>query len=206
MVTRRYAGRAGAERVAERRTRLLDAGLELLGTRGVAGTSVRGIAEASGLAARDFYESFASIEELQVAVFEAIGTEAAERAITALAAAPGDDVQRTRAVLAAMVDLALDDPRKGRIALVESITSPALGPLVLDQSRRFAGMLAATASSGDPAGSADGLPVDLRLRAQFLIGGVAHTLGAVLQGDLDVERERLVDVLVDLFVTVNAGR
>ncbi|WGX96575.1 TetR/AcrR family transcriptional regulator [Nocardioides sp. L-11A] len=202
---RRYGGRAAEERVAERRGRLLAAGLELMGTRGVAGTTVRGVAEESGLAARYFYESYANIEELQLAVFERIAGEAAARSVAAVAAAPSDVRARTRAVLAEMVDLFLEDPRKGRIALLESITSPVLGPRVLEESRRFAGMLAATASSGDPAGSPEGLPVELRLTAQFLIGGVAHTLGAALQGDIAVERDRLVDVLVDLFLTVNGA-
>jgi AcrR family transcriptional regulator len=203
---RRYGGRAAGERVAERRARLLEAGLELMGTRGVAGATVRGVAEASGLAARYFYESFASIEALQLAVFEQIAGEAATRSLGALAAAPDDAAARTRAVLAEMVDLFLQDPRKGRIALLESITSPVLGPRVLEESRRFAGMLAATASAGDPAESPEGLPVAVRLRAQFLIGGVAHTLGAALQGDIEVERDRLVDVLVELFLSAAALR
>ncbi|GAA1507293.1 TetR/AcrR family transcriptional regulator [Nocardioides humi] len=206
---RRYGGRAAAERVAERRARLLAAGLELMGTRGVAGATVRGVAEESGLAARYFYESFPSIEALQLAVFEQIAAEAAARSVAALATAPEgvEGVEeRTRAVLAEMADLFLEDPRKGRIALLESITSPVLGPRVLEESRRFAGMLAATASSGDPAGSPEGLPVELLLRARFLIGGVAHALGAALQGDLDVERDRLVDVLVELFLTVDVVR
>jgi hypothetical protein len=105
-----------------------------------------------------------------------------------------------------MVDLLLEDPRKGRVALIESITSPVLGPRVLAESRRFAGMLAATTSAGDPGLPADGLPAETRLTAQFLIGGVAHALGAVLQGDIEVERDRLVDVLVDLFRAVDVRR
>lgn len=199
---RRYGGRAAEERVAERRARLLAAGLELMGTRGVAGTTVRGVAEESGLAARYFYESFPNVEALQLAVFEQIAAEAAARSLGALATTPAGTPARTRAVLAEMVDLLLEDPRKGRVALIESITSPVLGPRVLEESRRFAGMLAATTSAGDPGVAPEGLPVEVRLRAQFLIGGVAHTLGAALQGDIVVERERLVDVLVDLFSAV----
>ncbi|XBB66632.1 TetR family transcriptional regulator [Nocardioides sp. WV_118_6] len=201
-----YGGRAAAERVAERRGRLLAAGLELMGTRGVAGTTVRGVAEQSGIAARYFYESFAGIEELQLAVFDQIAAEAAERSVAALGAAPGDVRARTRAVLAAMADLFLEDPRKGRIALIESITSPVLGPRVLDEARRFAGMLAATTTAGDPSAAADDVPVELLLTARFLIGGVAHALGAALQGDVAVDRERLVDVLVELFLAVDLRR
>ncbi|UUW91230.1 TetR/AcrR family transcriptional regulator [Pimelobacter simplex] len=201
-----YGGRAAAERVAERRGRLLAAGLELMGTRGVAGTTVRGVAEQSGIAARYFYESFAGIEELQLAVFDQIAAEAAERSVAALGAAPGGVRARTRAVLAAMADLFLEDPRKGRIALIESITSPVLGPRVLDEARRFAGMLAATTTAGDPSAAADDVPVELLLTARFLIGGVAHALGAALQGDVAVDRERLVDVLVELFLAVDLRR
>ncbi|NHA01109.1 hypothetical protein G5V59_17810 [Nocardioides sp. W3-2-3] len=54
---RRYGGQDAAQRVAERRARLLAAGLAVMGERGVAGATVRGVAEASGLAARYFYES-----------------------------------------------------------------------------------------------------------------------------------------------------
>lgn len=200
---RRYGGQDAAERRAERRGRLLAAGLELMGERGLAATTVRGVAESSGLAARYFYESFEGIEDLQLAVFDEIAAEAAERSVAALAGAATDDA-RVRAVLGEMVDLFLDDPRKGRIALIESITSPVLGPRVLTESTRFAGMVAATASGGDPSGGAEDLPVDLRLAGQFLIGGVAHAIGAVIRGDVEADRDRLVDVLVGLFGAITS--
>lgn len=174
-----------------------------MGNRGVAGTTVRGLAEQTGLAARYFYESFEGIEALQLAVFEEIAGEALTRALEALASTTADEVARTRAVIAEMVDLMLEDPRKGRITLIESVSSSVLGPRVLEESRRFATLLAITAAGGDPEAVRGELPTDLRVTAQFLIGGVAHALGAVLQGDLDVERDELVDVLVDLFLTVH---
>lgn len=200
---RRYGGVSAEERIAERRTRFLEAGLELMGNRGVAGTTVRGLAERTGLAARYFYESFDGIEALQLAVFEEIADEALARALQALADTAGDEQARTRAVIAEMVDLMLEDPRKGRITLLESVSSPVLGPRVMLESRRFTSLLAATASSGAPDASPDELPTQLRVTAPFLIGGVAHALGAVLNGDLDVERGELVEVLVDLFLTVD---
>jgi AcrR family transcriptional regulator len=200
---RRYGGLDAAERAAERRTRLLAAALELMGERGLAGTTVRGVSEAAGLAARYFYESFENIEDLQLAVFDEIAVEAADRALTALASAGEDPQAQTRAVLAEMVDLFLEDPRKGRVALIESITSPVLGPRVLAESSRFTGMLAATASGGDPGSDVAGLPTGLLLRSQVLIGGAAHAIGAVLRGDIPAERDDLVDALVDLFLTVD---
>lgn len=217
---RRYGGASAAERAAERRARFLDAGLELLGTRGVAGTTVRGLAEETGLAARYFYESFRTLEELQVAVFDRIAEEALTRALTALAGATqspevdADDTDdtddtvhaRTRAVLAEMVDLNLSDPRVGRIILVEAVSSPALAARVLEESRRVAAMLAATAAHGDPAADVAQVPLELRVTAQFLLGGVAHTLRAALEGDLPVGRDELTDILVGLFLSVDRSR
>lgn len=88
--------------------------------------------------------------------------------------------------------------------LQEAVSSPVLGPRLLEESRRFAAMLAATASVGDPLAPSADLPAGLRLTAHFLIGGVAHAFAAVLEGDVDVDREELVDVLVELFLTVDA--
>lgn len=198
-VSRRYGGQNAADRVAERRAKLLAAGLELMGTRGIAGTTVRGVTEASGVAPRYFYESFADIEALQLAVYTDVIDEAARRSVTALEQAPADATARTRAVLRELVDLILGDPRKGRILVVEATASPALGRRSLAESNRFAGMLAATAAGGDPGRGAADLPADLRLVAQFLVGGVSATIGAVLLGDVDVDREHVVEVLVSLF-------
>jgi len=204
---RRYGGATAEERTAERSSRFLEAGLELMGTRGIAGTTVRGLAEESGLAARYFYESFPTLDDLIVAVFDRLTEEAATRAIAAVAATAGtDDDARTRAVLAEMVDLSLEDPRVGRVLFVESIASPVLAPRVRAESRRFAGMVAATASAGDPEAATDNLPAELQVAAQFLLGGVAHTLRAAIQGDLTASRDQIVDILVGLFSAVGRLR
>ncbi len=208
--SRQYGGVSAQDRVAERRARILEAGLELMGTRGVAGTTVRGVAEETGLAARYFYESFTTIDDLQVAVFDAIAVETLERSLNALARTSAADdatsrAERTHAVLAEMVDLMLEDPRKGRVVLLESLASPAIGARALEESRRFASLLAATASSGDPSAT-DDVPVELRITAQFMIGGVSQALGAVLQGAIDVDRATLVKTLVQLFLTVDNSR
>lgn len=205
---RRYGGVSAEERVAQRRARLIEAGLDVMGTRGIAALTVRGLAEETGLAARYVYESFPSLDDLQLAVFDRIAEEALHRSFAALASVPaGEDgdtrTARTRAVLAEMVDLLLEDPRKGRVLLVEASSSPVLGPRVLAEARRFAGFVAATASSGDPLGDSEQLPADVRVAAQFLIGGMGSAVGAVLQGDITMSREQLVDVLVRLFTAVD---
>ena len=55
-------------------------------------------------------------------------------------------------------------------------------------------------------GSATGAdPVDLQLAAQFVIGGVAETLTAVLVGAITVDREHLIDMLNDLLFAALRG-
>src|SRR5436305_775410 len=67
---RSYGGVSAEQRMAERRERLLDAGLSEFGTRGVTSTGVKDICRAAGLTDRYFYESFHRLDELFTAVFD----------------------------------------------------------------------------------------------------------------------------------------
>ncbi len=85
-VSRRYGGQTAVDRVAERRARLL--ARRLPRTDGNAGHfrhhRAPGVAEASGVAARYFYESFADVEALHLAVYTEVIEEAARRSVAAL--------------------------------------------------------------------------------------------------------------------------
>src|SRR5690242_4478130 len=65
-----YGGRSERERRADRRARLLAAGLDLFGTDGWTATTIEKLCTAAGVATRSFYEEFASREALLLAVFE----------------------------------------------------------------------------------------------------------------------------------------
>ena len=65
---RPYGGLAMEERVAARRARFIEAGVELFGTQGFRGATVRGVCAAAGLTDRYFYESFPTLEALLAAV------------------------------------------------------------------------------------------------------------------------------------------
>ena len=134
--TGRYRGMAAEDRRAERRERLLDAGLELLGTEGFDGTTVRGVCEQAQLNPRYFYESFDDLDALLVAVFDRIAAELVECIVSALATAPDDALGRSRAVIAAAVALMTDDPRKGRVAFIEAMGSETLMRKRLEHSTR----------------------------------------------------------------------
>src|ERR1700759_5589519 len=108
---RTYAGRSAQERRDARRRALLDAGLELIGTQGWTQTSVRGVYQLAGVSPRFFYESFASLDELAVAVYDEIVRGATANVITAVSAAGVDRHDQAEAAIRAVLDGIREDPR-----------------------------------------------------------------------------------------------
>src|SRR6058998_3977299 len=90
---RSYGGVSADDRIAARRARLLDAGLELFGTRGFTTTGVKDVCRQAGLTDRYFYESFNDGGELFLAVFDRL-TDELFQAVVAAVATSGDDAER----------------------------------------------------------------------------------------------------------------
>lgn len=198
--SRVYAGQSAEHRVQARRRALLDAGLELLGTRGWSATTVRGVCTQAGLTARFFYESFAGLDELAVAVFDEIAADATLAVTTAVAAAGSGRRERAHAAIDAGVRALTDDPRRARVVFVEALGSE---PLMRRRMRTMTALSAVIAGYGRedyaPPPAAEQL---LRTTAGLLAGGVAELLIAWIDGALDVTREELVADCADLFVGV----
>jgi AcrR family transcriptional regulator len=200
--TGRYGGVPADERRAERRERLLDAALEILGTDGWQATTVRGVCARARLNPRYFYESFSGLDELLVAVFDRIAAEAMEAVLAAVAENPQDPEATARGTIGSFVALMTDDPRKGRVAFVEAMGSEALMRRRLDTLQRFAEIVAAYAQGVAGAGAVD--PQTAQLTAQMLVGGLTEALIAWLEGRLEVSRETLVEHAAALFVAAGA--
>ena len=118
---RPYGGRSVKERLAQRRARLLDAGLALFGTRGYASTSIELVCSTAGVTARHFYEQFESREALLLEIYEEVIDRARKAVITALHRSHSTARERVTAGLEAYVHAVLDDPRCARIACVEVV-------------------------------------------------------------------------------------
>lgn len=119
---RRYGGVSAEERRSERRARLLDAGFDLLGTRGYAQTTVSDVLDRAGLTSRYFYEHFENREALLTAVYD----EGIRRGYGASAAAmerhDSDPLSvTTSAQLEAFYEVVVDDPRMARVLFVEAV-------------------------------------------------------------------------------------
>jgi AcrR family transcriptional regulator len=185
-----YGGVSADERRAQRRQRLIDAGLELFGTRGVAAVGIGDICAEAGLIKRYFYENFSSIDQLAAAVFEQVTGRLVEQVVPAIIAGGGQD---PRPALTAYVHGALGDPRVARLLAVEGRTA-ALA--------RYGDGFATRAVElwfgfSPPVEGRD--EAALRLRAYAFAGALTQVGLAWHDGVLDLTVEQVIDELVDIF-------
>src|SRR5690606_10242976 len=84
---RPYRGRSAPSRRADRRKKLLEAGLDLLASRGWRGATMTAICANANLTERYFYESFRNRDELLVTVIDGIADEIRTVTLAAMEAA-----------------------------------------------------------------------------------------------------------------------
>src|ERR1700743_1493019 len=143
---RSYGGLAMEERVAARRARFIEAGVELFGTQGFRGATVRGICAAAGLTDRYFYESFASLESLLAAVYGSLTERFAKRLTEESFTSEGwrGDAAAVERQVTAAYELWFDtvrDARVARILLVEILgVSPEMDALYEASARAMAAL------------------------------------------------------------------
>lgn len=141
-VGRRYRGQAIEDRRAERRQRLLEAGLSVFGEAGYHGATVRSICAAAGLTERYFYESFANSEDLLCAVYETHMVLQQQRIMAAVLAAPREPHLMVEAGLRAFFELAREIPAAARVQFVEVLgVSPRVDKLYRQAIENFAQMM-----------------------------------------------------------------
>ncbi|HEX3465143.1 MAG TPA: TetR/AcrR family transcriptional regulator [Candidatus Elarobacter sp.] len=116
-----YAGLSAPERRAERRERLLDAGLELFGTVGFQKTTIPMLCSASGVTARHFYEEFPSREALLRTLYDQIAENAFQRTVEALRDTQSGPAERIRSSTAAYFRYLTSDARLARIYTIEAV-------------------------------------------------------------------------------------
>jgi AcrR family transcriptional regulator len=191
---RPYRGVDAAKRVAERRGRLLDAGLDLLGTdqHDASALTVRAVCSRAGLTPRYFYEGFSDKDEFVGAVFDWVVAALAITIQAAVAVAPPHE--QARAGMATIVRTIADDARVGRL-----LFSTQLADAVIVRKRAESGALFAMLL-GQHAGEALRMPANDRMKAgaHFAVGGVGQMISAWLAGDIRLEPDQLVDQLATL--------
>ena len=187
-----YGGRSERERRADRRARLLAAGLDLFGTEGWTATTIEKLCTAAGVATRSFYEEFSSREALLLAVFEdvlaGVVTEVRPRV-----AEGGGVEQQVRAGLTGYVEHLTADPRRARVVHHEIRVAGTLEDQRQAAVVRFADLISRVAQLPDtPATRTIGIALAGAV-SEVLVDWVAHPEPRPDTGPL-------VEVLVDLFL------
>ncbi|CNF55214.1 transcriptional regulator [Mycobacterium tuberculosis] len=197
---RSYGGRSAEERRAERRERLLAAGLELFGTRGYAATSIERLCATASVSTRNFYEEFTGREELLTALHSIINERAAEALATAYAGASGAVLEtRVERAVRAFVTVTASDPRWARIAFVEVIGVSA----GLEQHRfRWRGQWedALTTMAREAVERGEAIDRDYHLSMIAIIGAVNNLVHHWSARDQDIPLDDIIAELTHLIL------
>lgn len=201
---RRYGGLGAEERRAARRERLLDAGLEIFGTRGYASSSIELACATAGVSTRHFYEHFDGREALLTAVYERVIEQIAGAVYGSVATAPLEIEARARAGLRAFIEPLLTDERRGRVVLIEVVgVSDELERRRRDVIRGFAAVSEQSARELIAAGA---IPAqELELGMLMLVGAVNELLVDWMHRTDRPAIERLVDAATRLYAGAARG-
>src|SRR4051794_2553571 len=200
---RSYGGVSADDRIAARRAKLLDAGLELFGTRGYATTGVKDVCRQAGLTDRYFYESFNDGADLFLAVFDRLTEELFAVVVEAVAEAGEDPEAQLRMAIGAFVHALAADSRKPRVLFTEAAAAGLDAAAHMRTTlRRFAELVAATARRHVPPATPE---EDVQLIALSLVGLLERVITEREDGALDIPLDRVVDRTVALYLRLLGG-
>ena len=200
---RPYGGVSATERIATRRERLLEAGLELFGTDGYLASGVKDVCAEASLTDRYFYESFRDTRELFIAVFDRVTDELfASVANAGDASGPAPEAQ-LRAGIETFVRALADDRRKARVIFSEAAgVGPEAEQHMRATLRRFSVLVAGTARRHLATDVSDEL-VDVV--ALSVVGTLERVIVEWQDKELDLPIERIIDHCTTLFRVLLTG-
>ncbi|MCW4353396.1 TetR/AcrR family transcriptional regulator [Hoyosella sp. YIM 151337] len=185
---RLYSGLDMQQRVDRRRAQLMDAALSLLtGEYPDEPITVRAVCKRASLGPRYFYESFTDVDSLGAAVFQETFDLVAQRAAAGFTRGGPGLAARIEGGLRAIVDLIIEDPRKGRLFFSPVLVSPVLATRREASADAFAALILKQWSPG----SAQPGP-SRAVAARFIVGGLAQVLAGVVDGKDELDSDLIV--------------
>lgn len=198
---RAYGGVSAEQRQAERRERLVEAALELIGAEGTSAITVNRLCREANLNERYFYESFRDRDEVLEAVASDTGLRVVAALVSALAEAEPDARSQAYAAIGAGVDLLAEDPRLAAL-LLESTSHPVLAPLRIELTQALVGLIAERGLATLNLEHSPEVEKDATFAATMLLGGLIESFSAWARGQLRLERDELVERSVEMFLLV----
>lgn len=196
---RSYRGMTPEQRTAQRRERFVEAGLNLFGNEGFHATTVRKLCKEAGLTDRYFYESFSSMEECLIEVYErclqGILTRL-QQSLTNLSgsAFPEDLISRLLNDFFAE----MEDPRVAKVCMFEAEgVSDHMHALYNDYIRRFVVIL-----MGASRAYVKEWPLtdeETEVLGNAVVGGIIQATRNWAVNDYHLSREALVNGIMVIF-------
>lgn len=166
---------------------------------GKSGATMTAICSRAKLTERYFYESFTGRDDLLQKVLDGIADEVREAGLAALRASTGTLEERVRNAISSFVTILTEDPRKGRVAMIESAAFEPLRTHRRAALRGFAQMVADEASRmyGDRAWP----PPQGEINGLLFVGGLAELVTAWLNDEITITPEEIVDAATYQFTS-----
>jgi AcrR family transcriptional regulator len=180
-LVRPWRGVSADDRRTERRARLLEACLDVVGESGVDGTTVDAISERAGLSKRYFYESFGDRHDVLAQSFDGLMARVRSRIV-------GSPL---RVMVAGLVRALAEDPRGARL-YVEAGRMPATEARRHRAFDEFSALVVEALfenASGDPRTQATAL---------LIVAGTTDVLARWLAGDLALDEDEVVDLIAGI--------
>jgi len=197
---RSYGGKTATERASERRERLISATIAVLAESGEGRATMTAICASAGLTERYFYESFTNLDDAILTAFDQVCTEILELAARVIDDTPGTPEQRVHAVMQTFAQLVVDEPAKGKVAVMHTSSNPRLRARRNELMDVFADFVAREAA--ELYGDRTWPPGRARLFGIVYIAGFAELVGAWLDGHVEQSPEELVETASDLFTSL----
>ncbi len=178
------------QRHRDRRTRLIAATIELMGTHGAAETTVTAVCAKSRVTSRYFYQHFADRDALLRAVCDQLNAALQDAVVAAIPADSATPEALAQAPVRALVTMIEQDPGLARILFVESGIEPVLRALRSEMMASFADLILRQARVHlDIADSAIAVT---HLAATLGVGGLFEVLRRWSEGEIEYTTAQLV--------------
>ncbi|MYR07323.1 TetR/AcrR family transcriptional regulator [Gordonia sp. SID5947] len=201
---RNYGGRSAPERAARRRAALVDVAVTAMSESRWRSATVASLCGEAQLNKRYFYESFADLDALAMAVIDDISAEVTEAAVVAyVAALQRPQPEQARLAVDAIIGVLGNDCRKARVLLGGAAGTPAVDARRTDAIEGLTGVLI------DHARTIHDVRLEVDSLAQtapaFVIGGTAQAILSWAEGALKVTRDQLAEDLASLWMTLGTS-
>ena len=192
---RRYGGVLPEERQRLRRAKLIEGAIEVFGTKGFHAATVREVCVAAHLTERYFYESFKTLPQLFMATYGELRDQLMAQTLAALKGAEPTPLGMLEPAIRVFLEFIRDDPRRGRIMLVDSLgVNDEVAALSGATARDYSNMMRQHLHLLVPEARADEVNLDLLadgmiglnvlLAARWMQDGFAESLDKVVRTNL----------------------